>query len=466
MGNNFSDAFAAWLFASGALTADSKGTNTLTNHGTAGSGINIQGAPTVSLNGSSKYFDIVDANLDAGFPFKNGDTGKLITVAFKVRPASTAEQSTAGKMSFGTANSFGFTGSNKPFFQYNATFYDDWPFPAWVAAHEYQIVYTIDGVNKNIVIYLYDYTISVLHILNIHTFASALAGSTLPFRIGYDSSRGNYLNGEIGEVIVFNRLLNLAEMSAIRKDIYNGPISIPTTAECLGSPVGATISVGGDFTGDIAPEYDIVPISTDLASLRIVGNSYPQNVYAQATVNGPGVLSFYWTMVGANTTFEALVDGVQQDILGPLSSPYAVLTWAQKSYTIVGAGDHIVKWNWYHYQSGYSVDNAGFVARVVWTPASYPPANCLSLTFCESIPAAPAPCLSLTTCEDIPIVYPPDNCLSPTQCPGIEPPRLGICLSLTHCPELPKGAPASVIISTKCQDIPLASGRGTFLIFS
>jgi hypothetical protein len=369
-----------------------------------------------------------------------------------------------------TAKCWGFIFSGgHDLFQYDGGYYNSWSpdLVKTIAGHEYQVIFTLDGGTKQVNVYIYDYTTQLLY-TGSHTFGGTLSASNLDFSIGRDPNwnSGNGVDGDVAEAIVFNRLLNNAEINAIRKGIYNGPISIPTVAECLGSPVGATISVGGDFTGDIGPEYYIVPVPTDLASLRIVGNSYPQNVYAQAVVNGPGVLTFYWNIDGANTTFAALVDNVQQDILGPLSSPYAPLSWEQKSYTIVGAGDHTIKWNWYHYGNGYGLDNAGFVARVVWTPASYPPANCLSLTFCESIPAALAPCLSLTTCEDIPIVYPPDNCLSLTQCPGIEPPRLGICLSLTHCPELPKGAPASVITSTKCQDIPLASGRGTFLIFS
>jgi hypothetical protein len=75
---------ALWRFESGALGTDSKGTNTLTpqNSPTEDTADYKEGACSVSLlNTSSQYLLITDANLNAGFPFKSGDTTKLMSMA-------------------------------------------------------------------------------------------------------------------------------------------------------------------------------------------------------------------------------------------------------------------------------------------------------------------------------------------------------------------------------------------------
>lgn len=76
---------ALWRFENGALTADSKGTNTLTAVNTpVADTVNFkEGAASVDLeNSETDYFSITDAALDAGFPLKNGDANKKISLAF------------------------------------------------------------------------------------------------------------------------------------------------------------------------------------------------------------------------------------------------------------------------------------------------------------------------------------------------------------------------------------------------
>ena len=87
-GNNFStDAeIRAWFrLESGALTIDSKGTNTLVNSGgvIADTTDYVEGA-------ASGYFTadtltITDANLDSGFPLKSGEANKDFTIILRVR---------------------------------------------------------------------------------------------------------------------------------------------------------------------------------------------------------------------------------------------------------------------------------------------------------------------------------------------------------------------------------------------
>lgn len=90
MANDFSgdeNCVALWKFESGALTADSKGTNTLLNYPGGSPTENTSdykegscAANTTSAGESSKCFYIPDANLSAGFPLKSGDTVKKISV--------------------------------------------------------------------------------------------------------------------------------------------------------------------------------------------------------------------------------------------------------------------------------------------------------------------------------------------------------------------------------------------------
>ena len=79
MANDFSgdsSCKALWRFESGALTTDSKSTNTLTNNGGIEETTNhMEGSCAVAIaSGSSQYLNIPNANLVSGFPLKSDDT--------------------------------------------------------------------------------------------------------------------------------------------------------------------------------------------------------------------------------------------------------------------------------------------------------------------------------------------------------------------------------------------------------
>ena len=99
--NNNADALIAdpncialWRFESGALEVDSKGSNTLTNQGdgaTANAVNFVEGASSAFFDldePNQHYLDIADDDLDAGFPLKNGDTGKTFTICFWIKKDS------------------------------------------------------------------------------------------------------------------------------------------------------------------------------------------------------------------------------------------------------------------------------------------------------------------------------------------------------------------------------------------
>lgn len=92
--NDFSadaNCVALWRFENGALTTDSKGTNTLIASGTPiADTVNFQeGAASVDLEATENdYFWTLNSSLDAGFPGKSGDTNKKLSVCCWVKPES------------------------------------------------------------------------------------------------------------------------------------------------------------------------------------------------------------------------------------------------------------------------------------------------------------------------------------------------------------------------------------------
>jgi len=94
MANDFSvdsNCVALYKFESGALTTDSKDGNTLTDVNTVGEDtVNyMEGTCSADLElNNSEYFYRLDSALDAGFPLKNGDTTKVISVCCWFRPES------------------------------------------------------------------------------------------------------------------------------------------------------------------------------------------------------------------------------------------------------------------------------------------------------------------------------------------------------------------------------------------
>jgi len=90
--NDFGDVncVALWRLENGALTVDSKGGNTLTNDAVVADAVNYkEGEASGDFEWSSSAFmTIADADLDAGFPLKDGDSTKKISVCAWIMPES------------------------------------------------------------------------------------------------------------------------------------------------------------------------------------------------------------------------------------------------------------------------------------------------------------------------------------------------------------------------------------------
>jgi hypothetical protein len=86
---NESNDKARWLFESGALATDEKGNAGLTLYGSpaADTGDKQQGSSSIRLvKASTQYGKVIDSALPSGFPLKSGETSRVFTLCFWMKP--------------------------------------------------------------------------------------------------------------------------------------------------------------------------------------------------------------------------------------------------------------------------------------------------------------------------------------------------------------------------------------------
>ncbi len=256
MANDFtgdSDCVALWRFESGALTTDTIGTNTLTNNAAvAENAVDYkEGAGSADFeSGSTQYFDITDANLDAGFPLKNGDSNKKISMSgwFRLESFPVLQvpfskwDNTLNSRSFviqvTQANEFRFligtSGgasseivydsaaiqlSTGRWYHYGITFQDSdksWKVVVWDDTGSSKIINASGNSTNNI---------------NIEDAGVAI-GSQLSNGVGsfpYD--------GEIDEIVVFKDILTTGEIDEIRQGVFGAPLAISAAENVVVSEV-------------------------------------------------------------------------------------------------------------------------------------------------------------------------------------------------------------------------------------
>jgi len=247
MANDFSadpSCKALWRFENGALTADSKGTNTLTtvNGPTADTSLYKEGDASINLaTASHQFFKIADAGLSAGFPLKSGDTLKLITACLWVRPTSLSGwRGLVGKPSYGgvsTAVGLHMNGATL-YLKYNGA---DINTGLTLAINNfYHIALGIDGINKAVTLLVVKDSDGSTQTWSYTPSAQMNIGST-EWRIGaYTDNDANYtFDGKIDEVVVFNRLLEPAETTAIRNGTYPNIVPAVRVADGFAFPLYA-----------------------------------------------------------------------------------------------------------------------------------------------------------------------------------------------------------------------------------
>jgi Concanavalin A-like lectin/glucanases superfamily len=230
--NNDPSCKALWRFESGALLTDSIGTNTLVaapNSPTADATVFVEGAASGKFAvASTQSLKIVDANLNAGFPFKNGDTVKKATICFWYQPTTNPANDKGLVSKWNSGLSFIINHVS------NSLWINLAPGQYWSNIYTlnpgvlYHIAVELDGSGSTgtAKVRIYDSTIVTA---NNYTFTMSAGTVMVPAAgdlcIGQVGNNVQYINGNMDEVVVFNRLLSDAEIDAIR----NGTFSTATT---------------------------------------------------------------------------------------------------------------------------------------------------------------------------------------------------------------------------------------------
>lgn len=255
MANDFSgdaNCVALWRMESGALTTDSKGTNTLTDVNTVQENTADfkEGACCADLElTNAEYFSIADASLDAGFPLKSGDTTKIISLCYWVKAESWAATNVIyAKWESSTSLVFRVNhdaiGQLFVYIGYNGgiSFESKNHASAMGVAKWYHVGIVLDGPNKTILIRIWDDTAGAILGTDIDTtYTNVIDTEATALRIGAQSYLGYpyYFDGLLDEMVVFKDKLTAAEIDQIRAGTYGaaGGLSIPGFFGSTLSPV-------------------------------------------------------------------------------------------------------------------------------------------------------------------------------------------------------------------------------------
>ena len=248
MANDFSgdsNCVALWSFDTGALTTDSIGGNTLANNNTVEENTSDykEGGCSADFEaGNAEYFDIADTDLDANFPFKDGDATKQLSVCFWVQHETLTDWQiylskwvTAGELSFIVANQ----ASGKLLFysSSNGTAIDLKAHGTAMATGKwYHVGVVHDGVNKTIRVRIWDDDAGAMLGADLDTtFASTTHVDESPLEIGgRNPGTTNHYDGELDEMVVFKDLLTDDEIDDIRRGIYGkGTNDFSGDANCV-----------------------------------------------------------------------------------------------------------------------------------------------------------------------------------------------------------------------------------------
>lgn len=225
---------ALWRFESGALTADSKGTNTLTSAGTPAEDLVDfkEGACCVDIEyATTDYFTIADAALDAGFPLKNGDATKKLTWAAWIKQESQTPSYAFILSKWDTPNnkkSLAVTTVSNVLKIY-------WGYSSGTLSEEistgisildgewYHVAIAVDGVAKSFKARVYRLSNSTVYTYS-STQTNALNVEDAAFRIGARDGDTTYRwDGKIDEVIVFDDILSDIEIDQVRAGAFVNP---------------------------------------------------------------------------------------------------------------------------------------------------------------------------------------------------------------------------------------------------
>ncbi len=239
MANDFtgdSNCVALWRFEDGALTADTIGTNTLTNNAAVVSNeVDFQeGAASADFEvTSTQYFSIADGDLDAGFPLKNGDANKKISVCgwFQLESINTGWRGLFSKFDTNGLRSLsigveqlngkfvillGYNNGDSGEFLYRAG--------ALVTGRFYHYGFTYQDSDKAWKLVVWDDTAEskIIDVSGTATNNISIETATVGIGVRYfaTGTATDTMDGEIDETVVFKDILTTGEIDQIRQGVF------------------------------------------------------------------------------------------------------------------------------------------------------------------------------------------------------------------------------------------------------
>ena len=215
------------------MLTDSKSTNNYTLHGSITEDTTNfkEGSCALQISSGSGYLTRSDGDLATGFPLKSGDTTKKFSACAWIRPTSQA----TWRFIFGKTNYFwGSGGSNCFHLSRNSKrLYVGWG----IVASPYNVDYdtgidtednewyhvgiAIDGIAKTLSVRVYRVSNSTVYTYS-GTPAEELAICSVLWGIGlFADWGGNYWEGQLDELVIFNRVLSDAEIDEIRSGTFS-----------------------------------------------------------------------------------------------------------------------------------------------------------------------------------------------------------------------------------------------------
>lgn len=239
MANDFSgdsNCVALYNFESGALTTDSKGTNTLTAYNTpVASSTHKEGSYSADFeHGDNDSYYILDSNLSSNFPLKNGGSYKDFSVCLWAQFESIYDQN--GMVNkYDTVNGYRsfsircYTGGIRVFIGYNsgASFETLYEGGSITTGRWYHLGFTYEYTTRAWKLVVWDDTASSKLIDTSGTSTNTISVAPSSFGLGcgwFNSTTqpnaDSTSDGLIDELVVFNDILSAGEIDQIRAGTY------------------------------------------------------------------------------------------------------------------------------------------------------------------------------------------------------------------------------------------------------